>query len=225
MNNSCPQCAYLYIAFTKQIRLYGHPAKHVNVITLKWEIIWTGGLPHLSGLPHLPGVPHLHVNRPLGSTRSHRDLAKSPRVLGEISFISPKCLSSRRDLVAISEKLQISPSSWRDLVYLAEISFISARSRLSRWNIFHLARVSARSRQYLARDRFHLVPISEISQISPSSWRILAATLETLQISPRYWRDLCDNTNLAEISSISARSRLNFCTGQQLCIKTFHGVL
>ena len=36
----------------------------INVIILKWEIIWTGGLPHLSGLPHLPGVPHLHVNRP-----------------------------------------------------------------------------------------------------------------------------------------------------------------
>ena len=233
MNNSCPQYAYLYHAFTKQIRLYGHPAKHVNVITLKWEIIWTGGLPHLSGLPHLPGVPHPHVNRPLGSTRSHRDLTKSPRVLGEISFISSKCLSSRRDLVAISEKLQISPSSWRDLVYLAEISSVSARSRLSHRNIFHLARVSARSRRYLARSlgeissvsgmargRFHLVPISEISQISPSSWRILgeisilAATLETLQISLRYWRDLCDNTNLAEILSISARSRLNFCTGQ-----------
>ena len=30
----------------------------------KEEIIWTGGLPHLSGLPHLPGVPHLHVNSP-----------------------------------------------------------------------------------------------------------------------------------------------------------------
>jgi len=29
-----------------------------------WEIIWTGGLPHLSVLPHLPGVPHHHVNRP-----------------------------------------------------------------------------------------------------------------------------------------------------------------
>ena len=121
--------------------------------------MWTGRLPHLNGLPRLPGVPHRHVNRALGSTRSHRDLAKSRRVLGEISFISPKCLSSRRDLVAISEKLQISPSSWRDLVYLAEISFISARSRLSRKNIFHLARVSARSRRYPARDRFHLVPI------------------------------------------------------------------
>ena len=78
-------------------------------------MIWTGGLPHLSGLPHVPGVPHLHVNRPLGSTRSHRDLAKCRRVLGDISFISPKCLSSRRDLVAISEKLQLSPSSWQDL--------------------------------------------------------------------------------------------------------------
>ena len=101
-------------------------------------------LPHLSGLPHLPGVPHLHVR--LGSTRSHRDLAKSRRVLGEISFISPKCLSSRRDLVAISEKLQISPSSWRDLFYLAEVSFISAWSRLSRRSIFHLGEISSVSR-------------------------------------------------------------------------------
>ena len=36
----------------------------INVIILKWEIIWTSGLPHLIGLPHLPGVSHLHVNRP-----------------------------------------------------------------------------------------------------------------------------------------------------------------
>ena len=35
------------------------------MIKLKWEIIWTGGLSHLSGLPHLPWVPHLYVNRPL----------------------------------------------------------------------------------------------------------------------------------------------------------------
>ena len=28
---------------------------------LKWEIIKTGGLPHLSRLPHLPGVPLPHV--------------------------------------------------------------------------------------------------------------------------------------------------------------------
>ena len=43
----------------------GYPTYHVNVFTLKSEIIWTGGLPNLSGLPHLSGVPHLHVNRPL----------------------------------------------------------------------------------------------------------------------------------------------------------------
>ena len=30
--------------------LKGHPTYHVNVIKLKWEIIWTGGLPHLSWL-------------------------------------------------------------------------------------------------------------------------------------------------------------------------------
>ena len=172
MNNSCPQYAYLYHAFTKHIRLYGHPAQHVNVITLKWEIMWTGGLPHLSGLPHLPGIPHLHVNRALGSTRSHRDLAKSPRVLGEISFISPKCLSFRRDLVAISEKLQISLGSWRDLVYLAEISFISARSRLSRRNIFHLARVSTRRPRSLS-SRADLRDITNLAKFLTRSRRDL----------------------------------------------------
>ena len=39
--------------------LAGHLTYHVDVIKLKWENIWTGGL------LHLPGVPHLHVNRPL----------------------------------------------------------------------------------------------------------------------------------------------------------------
>ena len=47
--------------------LAGHTTYLVNAIKLKWEIIWPGGLPHLSGLPHLPGVPHIHVNRPLDS--------------------------------------------------------------------------------------------------------------------------------------------------------------
>ena len=39
----------------------GHPTYDVNVIKIKWEILWTGGL------PYLPGVPHLHVNRSLFS--------------------------------------------------------------------------------------------------------------------------------------------------------------
>ena len=43
--------------------LAGYLTYHVNVIQLEREIIWTGGLSHLSGLPHLPVVPHLHVNR------------------------------------------------------------------------------------------------------------------------------------------------------------------
>ena len=164
-------------------------------MTLKWEIIWTGGLPHLSGLPYLPGVPLLYVNRTLGSTRSHRDLAKSRRVLGEISFISPKSLSSRRDLIAIPEKLQISPrssfiarESRRDLVSISpEIAFIScwsqryhksrrvldeisARSHLSRRDlrdITNLAEKLARCR----RDLVCLAAISETSQISPRSRR------------------------------------------------------
>ena len=35
---------------------YGHPTYNLNVIKLKWEIIWKGELPSLSGLPHLPLV-------------------------------------------------------------------------------------------------------------------------------------------------------------------------
>ena len=43
--------------------LAGHPTYHVNVIKLKWENIWTGGLPHLSRLPHLPGAPQPHADK------------------------------------------------------------------------------------------------------------------------------------------------------------------
>ena len=48
----------------------GYPTYHVNVVKIKWEIIWKGGLPHLGRLPHPPGVPHLHVNRPWDSKTS-----------------------------------------------------------------------------------------------------------------------------------------------------------
>ena len=37
----------------------------VNVIKLELEVIWKGGLPHLSGLPYLHGVLRFHVKRPL----------------------------------------------------------------------------------------------------------------------------------------------------------------
>ena len=57
--------------------LAGHPTYHVNVIKLKWEIIWTGGLPHISGLPHVPGVPHLHINRFLFSQFRPRDILQA----------------------------------------------------------------------------------------------------------------------------------------------------
>ena len=38
--------------------LGGSPHLLSKNVTLKWEIIWTGGLAHLSELPHLPGMPH-----------------------------------------------------------------------------------------------------------------------------------------------------------------------
>ena len=43
----------------------GHPTCHVNVIKFKWEIKWTGGL------PHLPGVLHLRVKGPLYPRDGH----------------------------------------------------------------------------------------------------------------------------------------------------------
>ena len=58
---------YMVVGDTRQVTSHvaGHPTYHVDVIKLKCEIIWTGGLSLLGGLPHLPGVPYLHVNRPL----------------------------------------------------------------------------------------------------------------------------------------------------------------
>ena len=62
------------------------------------------------------------------SARSHL----SRRDLRDITNLAEVLARSRRDLVclaAISETLQISPSSRRDFVNLDEITFISARSR------------------------------------------------------------------------------------------------
>ena len=160
-------------------------------MTLKWEIIYTGGLPHLSGLPHLPGVPHLYVNRAWGSTRSHRDLAKSRRVLGEISFISPKCLSSWRDLVAISSHWVLGKISFisqkslsyrRDLVCLAEISFISRESRRDLVSISpEIAFISCWSQRYY-KSRRVLDEISARSHLSRLSRRDLR---DITNLSPR----------------------------------------
>ena len=72
----------------------GHPTYHVNVIKLKWEIIWTNGLPHLRGLPHLPGVPHLHVNRPLMVAKQvNKKNAGKPRVLAIYALLTLTCCS------------------------------------------------------------------------------------------------------------------------------------
>ena len=95
------------------------------------------------------------------SSRSQRNY-KSRRVLGEISFILQKSLSyrcrsqryykSRRDLVylaAISESLQISPSSCRDFVNLDEISLRSQRHYKSRWDLVGINAISTGARRDL----------------------------------------------------------------------------
>ena len=88
--------------------------------------------------------------------------------------------------------------------------------------------ISARSHQYLARDRFHLVPISAKLKISPSSWRdldeisfisprpqshyksrpVIGEILAKSRVSRRALRDI---TNLGEISSRLTRSRRDLC--------------
>ena len=121
---------------------------------------------------------------------------------------------SRRKIVylaAISETLQISPSSRRDFVNLDEISFIWARSRRDLRDITNLTEISSGLTPGLTRSRRDLCHLGEISLISPRSLRDLVYLAE---ISPRSRGVLCDNTNLAEILQISARSRLNICTGR-----------
>ena len=55
----------VYMPHTADRAKTGHPTCHVNVIKIKKEIKWTGGLPLLGRLPHLHEVPHLYQNRPL----------------------------------------------------------------------------------------------------------------------------------------------------------------
>ena len=81
-----------------------------------------------------------------------------------MSFISAR---SRRDLISLS--------SWRDLVYLAEISVISARSHLSRKNIFQF--ISPESR----RDLVGIPP--EIAFISCRSKRHYKSRRVLVEIS------------------------------------------
>ena len=42
---------------TGQPTLAGYPTYHVNVVKIKWEIIWKGGLPHQGGYLTHPGSP------------------------------------------------------------------------------------------------------------------------------------------------------------------------
>ena len=44
--------------------LAGHPTYHANVIELKCEITWTGGLPPPKRVTSPTHLPHLYVNRP-----------------------------------------------------------------------------------------------------------------------------------------------------------------
>ena len=116
--------------------------------------------------------------------------------IGEISFVSQKCLSSQRDLVSISPVIAfISCRSQRNYKSRRVLDEISTRSRLSRRDlrvITNLAELLARSWQNLV----YLAAILETLQISPSSRRI--SLISTRSLSSR--RDL------VAINAISTRS-------------------
>ena len=71
-----PAAPSLNVAITR-LHKVDKPTYHVNVIKLKWKIIWTGGLPHLSGLPHLPGVPPPPCKQALSDYRETTDKRSS----------------------------------------------------------------------------------------------------------------------------------------------------
>ena len=109
-----------------------------------WEIIWTGGLPHLTGLPHLPGVPYLHVN---GSIRCiSGDLYPFDKELSE-DLSSSSCLLSLLSIVArISVVIFLPNSFWGvavhfNFIYL-ELKIICLLKEKSLNQILKLKRVT-----------------------------------------------------------------------------------
>ena len=68
-----------------------------------WEIIWAGGLPHLSGLPHLPGVPHLHVNRPLALQRRRNFQVNKRSALESLNNDQRQTTTAKKQNVSISK--------------------------------------------------------------------------------------------------------------------------
>ena len=57
-------------------RIGWSPRISVNVIKLKWEIIWTGGLPHLSKLPPPPPCKQaLRVTEKCATIRAKKELS------------------------------------------------------------------------------------------------------------------------------------------------------
>ena len=71
-----------------EVTCSGHLTYHVNVIKLKWKIIWKklslhwiGGLSHQSELPHLPRVPHPYENRPLERSLSSAEVQWGVRAI------------------------------------------------------------------------------------------------------------------------------------------------
>ena len=203
------------------------------MITLKWEITWTGGLPLLSGLPTWgPPPPCKQALR--------------------FDEISPRSLSSSRSDLSGRNIFHLARTDLRNItnlaeflarsLYLAQMSFISARSRRDLRGITEFSARSRLSRRNLLLSRRDLVSISleivfiscrsqrnyksrrvldEISYIPPrpqSHYKcrrvigeILAKSRYLAEFSLRFRRDLRDITNLAESSSRLTRSRRDLC--------------
>ena len=138
-------------------------------------------------------------------------------VLNYILVVCPRSLSSRADLRRyhksrrvldeISARSHLSRRDLRDITNLAEVL---ARSRLSRRDLRDMTNLAEFSSRFNSISTRSLTVISARSRLSRLDLGEISATI---QISPRSRPDF---VNLGEISPISARSRLHFCTGNIL---------
>ena len=167
------------------------------MITLKWEITWTGGLPLLSGLPTWGPPP------PCKQALRFDEI--SPRSLSSRSDLSGRNIFhlARTDLRNITNLAEFLARS----LYLAQMSFISARSRRDPRGITEFSAISRLSR----RNLLHIGEISLVSQKYLLSRRdLVSISLEIVLISCRSQRNYKSRRVLDEISYISPRPQSHY---------------
>ena len=109
-----------------------------NVIKLKWEIIWTGELPHLSRSPHPPRVPHLYVNRALNYPLMVFDVLTGDCVVNYVDLFWKSAVLIQREL-PVSTKA--GHNNIERLISIWETGYIiwAEEERFSAWQIIEVA--------------------------------------------------------------------------------------